>query len=66
MKLITSKTINGIVGLSVLAMFTVAIVAGQARSNRDASALSRLATKVELTVVTVKMDAPVESKPAKH
>jgi len=32
----TPRIANGIVGLSILAMFTVAIVAGQARANRSA------------------------------
>jgi len=33
----TPRIANGIVGLSMLAMFTVAIVAGQARANRGAA-----------------------------
>jgi len=66
MKSIAPKMINSVVGLSVLAMFVVAIVAGQARSNSDSSALSRLATNVELSAVSVKTDASVESKPAKR
>ena len=33
MSLPTSRMLNGVIGLSMLAMFTVAIVAGQARAN---------------------------------
>jgi hypothetical protein len=62
MKSITPNIVNGVVGLSVLAMFIVAIVAGQARSHSDASTLSRLANKVEVTVVTTKAKASTESK----
>jgi hypothetical protein len=64
MKSITPNVVHGVVGLSVLAMFIVAIVAGQARSNSEASTLSRLANKVEVTVVTVKVDASTETKVA--
>jgi hypothetical protein len=64
MKSITPNVVNGVVGLSVLAMFIVAVVAGQARSNSEASTLSRLANKVEVTAVTVKVDASTETKVA--
>ena len=64
MKSITPNVVNGVVGLSVLAMFIVAIVAGQARSNTEASTLSRLANKVEVTAVTVEVDASTETKVA--
>ena len=66
MKSDTPRVVNGVVGLSVLAMFIVAIVAGQARSNSEASALSRLAINVEVTAVSVKTDASAKSKPVER
>jgi hypothetical protein len=59
MKSAAPKIVNGVVGLSVLAMFIVAIVAGQARSNfatdaqsiASASTISRLAKHAEATKV---------------
>ena len=66
MKSVTPRVVNGVVGLSVLAMFIVAIVAGQARSNSEASALSRLASNVEVTAVSVKTDASAKSKPVER
>ncbi len=47
---------------AVLAMFIVAFVAGQARSNSEASTFSRLANKVEVTAVTAKAKASTEIK----
>ena len=66
MKSVTPRVVNGVVGLSVLAMFIVAIVAGQARSNSEASALSRLAINVDVTAVSVKTDASAKSKPVER
>jgi len=62
MKSITPNVVNGVIGLSVLAMFIVAFVAGQARSNSEASTFSRLANKVEVTAVTAKAKASTETK----
>ena len=64
MKSITPNAVTSVVGLSVLAMFIVAFVAGQARSNSEASTLSRLASKVEVTAVTAKAKASIETKAA--
>jgi hypothetical protein len=66
MKSVTPNAISGVVGLSVLAMFIVAIVAGEVRSNSEASALARLATKVDISAVTIRTDASAESKPVER
>jgi hypothetical protein len=47
-------------------MFIVAIVAGQARSNSEASTLARLATNIDVTAVTVKTDASAKSNPVER
>lgn len=64
MKSITPNAVSGVVGLSVLVMFIVAIVAGQARSINESSTLSRLANKVEVTAVTAKPDTSTETRAA--
>ena len=45
----TPKLVNGVIGLSMLAMFTVAIVAGQARATLDADALAETPQTIQLS-----------------
>lgn len=69
MKSITHRVINGVVGLFVLAMFAVAIVAGQVHSQpgafaKSVSVASTLTLIANTADLTLKTGASAETCPA--